>query len=86
MQLAIKKMIATTVISSMIVSFDLSRNRKEVRTIKQIPKRLDDAFKIWGDLSFLDSIILNFYNPAALLISSILSIGFLAASLNVSSM
>lgn len=51
-QLAINKMMATTVISSIIVFSDLSSNFKDVKTIKQIPSKLEDAFKIWEDFSF----------------------------------
>jgi len=40
-------MIATTVISSIIVLCDIFITLRDVITIKQIPKRLDEAFKIW---------------------------------------
>jgi len=52
MQLAIKKMMATMVTSSIIVFSDLSSNFNEVSTIKHMPSKLEDAFKICGDFSF----------------------------------
>jgi len=52
-QLAINRMMATTVTSSIIVVSDLLSNFKEVSTIKQMPNRLDDAFRICGDLSLV---------------------------------
>ena len=51
-QLAIKKMMATMVTSSIIVFSDLSSNFNEVNTIKHMPSKLEDAFKICGDFSF----------------------------------
>ena len=46
MQLAINKIMATTVISSIMVVSALFSNFKEVSTIKQMPNKLEDAFKI----------------------------------------
>ena len=51
-QLAINKMMAIMVISSIIVFSDLSSSFKEVNTIKHMPSKLEDAFKICGDFSF----------------------------------
>jgi hypothetical protein len=48
-QLVINKIIATIVISSIIVFRDMFKIFREVSTIKQIPKRLDEAFRICGD-------------------------------------
>ena len=45
-QLAIKKMMAKMVISSMIVFCDLSSSFSDVSTIKQIPSRLEEALRI----------------------------------------
>lgn len=42
---------ATMVTSSIMVFSDLSSNFKEVSTIKQMPSKLEDAFKICGDFS-----------------------------------
>ncbi len=50
-QLAINRMIATTVNSSIIVFSDLSSNFKEVRTIKQMPNKFEEAFNICVDFS-----------------------------------
>src|SRR5262245_24272582 len=50
-QLAIKSMIAANVISSTMVFWDLPRTFKDVSTIKQRPSRLEDALRMWGDLS-----------------------------------
>jgi hypothetical protein len=50
-QLIVKAIIATVVISSIIVVFDTFNSLREVRMTKQIPKRLEDAFKICGALS-----------------------------------
>lgn len=47
-----KRIMAARDISSMMVSLDNFNTCKEVITIKQIPKRLDAAFKMCGDLSF----------------------------------
>ncbi|HTE10740.1 MAG TPA: hypothetical protein VK645_07215 [Chitinophagaceae bacterium] len=51
-QLAIKKMMATMVTSSIIVFSDLSSSFNEVSTIKHMPSKLEEAFKICGDFSF----------------------------------
>jgi hypothetical protein len=51
-QLSINEMIATITISSITVLCAAFRYFKEVNTTKHKPKRLDDAFKIWGDLLF----------------------------------
>ena len=51
-QLAMKSMIATVVNSSIIVLPAMLSNLREVSTTKQSPNKLDDAFKICGDLSF----------------------------------
>ena len=52
-QLNINKMIATKVISSITVCCDFPNTFNDVRRRKQIPKRLDDVFRMWGDLSML---------------------------------
>ena len=52
MQLAINNMMATVVNSSIIVLPDMFNNFKDVSTTKQSPNKLEDAFKICGDLSF----------------------------------
>lgn len=60
--LIINMTMATEVNSSIIVfPFRLS-TLKDVRTIKQNPNRLEEVFKMWGDLSFLFSIIIDFFN------------------------
>ena len=53
MQLPINKIMAANVISSIIVLEPWFNNFKEVKTIKQIPKRLEEAFKMCGDFSLL---------------------------------
>ncbi len=50
-QLAINSMIATVVNSSIIVLPEILRSLSDVSTTKQRPNRLEDAFKICGDLS-----------------------------------
>ena len=45
-QLAINSIMAITVISSITVFRDLSRSFREVRTMKHIPSRLEDALSI----------------------------------------
>ena len=40
---------ATTVISSITVVSALSSNFSEGNTIKQMPGKLEEAFKIWDD-------------------------------------
>lgn len=55
--LVIKNMIAIAVSSSMIVASFSFITLSEVSTIKQKPRRLDDVFKMWGDLSVLLFII-----------------------------
>ncbi len=45
-QLAIKRIMATKVISSMIVFSDFPNTLSEVKTRKQIPNRLEDVFKM----------------------------------------
>jgi hypothetical protein len=55
-QLVMKRMIAIVVISSMIVVLDTFNTFKEVSTIKQMPNKFDDAFKICGALSLLSFI------------------------------
>ena len=61
-QLAINSIIATTVISSMTDVADLLSTFNEVSTIKQIPSKLEDAFKICGDFSFCSFIVNYAYN------------------------
>ena len=56
MQAAMKSMMATVVNSSIIVLPAMFNNLREVSTTKQSPSKLDDAFKIWADLSLLFSI------------------------------
>ncbi len=51
-QLVIKKMMASVVNSSISVLPAIFNNLSDVSTTKQSPNKLDDAFKIWGDLSF----------------------------------
>ena len=46
MQLVINKMMAHTVTSSTIVFSDLFNIFSEVKTIKQMPSRFDDAFRM----------------------------------------
>ena len=55
-QLAMNKTIAIDVSSSMNVFCETLNNFREVSTIKQSPKRFEEAFSIWGDLSFCFSI------------------------------
>jgi len=45
-QLDIKKIIAATANSSIIVPFDLPNSFKEVKTTKQIPSRVDETLRI----------------------------------------
>jgi len=52
MQLSMNKRIAKVVISSIIVFPDTFNNLREVSTTKQIPNRLEEALRMWGDLSF----------------------------------
>ena len=59
-QLVIKRMMATVTNSSMTVLPEMFNNLREVSTTKQSPSRLEDAFRICGDLS-LGSPILLFY-------------------------
>jgi alpha-D-ribose 1-methylphosphonate 5-triphosphate synthase subunit PhnI len=42
-QLAINRIIATNVISSMIVFFEMSNNLREVKRMKQMPNKLEEA-------------------------------------------
>lgn len=42
---------AIRAISSITVLEAMFKTLSEVSTIKQMPKRLDDVFNIWGDLS-----------------------------------
>ena len=51
-QAAIKSMTATVVNSSIIVLPAMFNNLSDVNTTKQSPSKLEDAFKICGDLSF----------------------------------
>ena len=55
--LIINKIIAAVVNSSTMVSDWSFNKRSEVRTIKQIPSKLDDVLRICGDVFFLSSII-----------------------------
>jgi hypothetical protein len=66
MQLAIKNMMATVVNSSMIVLPAMFNNLSEVSTTKQSPSKLEDAFKIWGDLSFSSFIVIKLYQDILL--------------------
>jgi hypothetical protein len=52
MQLAMNRIMAPVVNSSIIVLPDMFRSFREVSTTKQSPNKLDDAFNICGDLSF----------------------------------
>ena len=52
MQAAIKSMMATVVNSSIMVLPAMFNNLSDVSTTKQSPNKLEDAFKICGDLSF----------------------------------
>lgn len=52
-QAAIKNMMATVVNSSIIVLPAIFNNLSDVSTTKQSPSKLEDAFKMWGDLSFI---------------------------------
>jgi hypothetical protein len=56
MQLAIKRIMAIVVNSSIIVFCAMLSSFKEVNTTKQSPSKLEDAFNICGDLSFSSSI------------------------------
>jgi hypothetical protein len=49
-QLAIKANIARVVTSSMMVFFEIFRSFKDVSSRKQMPNRLEDAFRMCGDL------------------------------------
>ena len=51
-QLAINSMMATVVNSSIIVLPAMFNNLSDVSTTKHNPNKLEDAFKICGDLSF----------------------------------
>jgi len=62
MQLAINRIMATTVISSMMDVSDLLSTFREVSTIKQIPTKLDEAFKICGDFSFCSFMVTFAYD------------------------
>jgi len=55
-QLLINKTIATNVISSMIVLLVMLNNLREVRRIKQIPSKLEEAESMWDDFPLLSSI------------------------------
>jgi len=57
-QLAIKRMMAPRVISSIIVLEVWFNSFREVSTIKHIPSRLEEAFKMCGDFSLLSFIII----------------------------
>jgi len=52
MQLAMNKMMATVVNSSMIVLPEMFNSLSEVSTTKQSPSKLEEAFNMCGDLSF----------------------------------
>ena len=60
-QAAIKNMMATVVNSSMIVLPAMLSSLRDVSTTKQSPSKLEDAFKICGDLSFSSFIPIKFY-------------------------
>lgn len=62
MQLAIKSMIAPVVSSSMMVLPAIFNNLSEVSTTKHSPSKLEDAFKMCGDLS-LSKLIGSFIYP-----------------------
>jgi len=55
-QLAINSMMAPVVNSSIIVLPAMFNNLRDVNTTKQSPNKLEDAFKICGDLSLSFSI------------------------------
>ena len=55
-QLAINKMMATSVISSIIVFFETLKSLSEVRRIKQMPNKLEEAESICDDFSLFSSI------------------------------
>ena len=58
MQLAIKKIVAATVRSSMTVLCAISSSFNDVRTTKQSPNKLEEAFRMWGDdFSFFSFIV-----------------------------
>ena len=61
MQAAIKNMMATVVNSSIIVLPEIFNNLSDVSTTKHNPNKLDDAFKICGDLSFSSFMPIKFY-------------------------
>ena len=56
--LIMNKIIAAVVNSSTMVSDWSFNKRSDVRTIKQIPSKLDDVLRICGDVFFLSSIII----------------------------
>ena len=56
-QLAIKRIIAVSAISSTTVFDATFKTFSEVRTIKQMPSKFEEVFKICGDLSFAIIII-----------------------------
>jgi hypothetical protein len=53
MQAAINSMMATVVNSSIIVLPAMFNNLSDVSTTKQSPSKLEDAFNMCGDLSFI---------------------------------
>jgi hypothetical protein len=59
-QLVINKNIAAVVNSSMIVLPEIFNSLSDVSTTKQSPRRLEDAFKMWGDLSLSCIYLLSF--------------------------
>ena len=52
-QAVIKSMMATVVNSSIIVLPAMFKSLREVSTTKQSPNKLEEAFNICGDLSFI---------------------------------
>ena len=57
MQLAMNKVVVTTVSSSINVACDNFISFSEVSTIKHSPRRLDEALRIWDDFCLLFSSI-----------------------------
>lgn len=60
-QLAIKNMMATVVNSSIIVLPEILSSLSDVSTTKQSPSKLEEAFKICGDLSLFSFMPIRFY-------------------------
>lgn len=63
MQLAINNMMASVVSSSMMVLPAMFSSLSDVSTTKQSPNKLEDAFKICGDLSFSSLMFVGYTLP-----------------------